>query len=445
MVINFKPTKKQSVVLRELLEGDKTELVFGGGAGGGKSYIGCAWLVIQCLQYKGIRCLVGRAKLTALKQSTLKTLFEIFKEFKLIKDKHYKYNGSSNTITFSNGSEIILKDLETYPSDPNFDSLGSIELTYAFVDEANQITEKAKNVLISRVGRCKNQEYNLTPKTLFTCNPAKGWIYEHFYLANKQNTILDYRFFLQSLVTDNPHIPQSYIDNLNKLDDISKKRLLHGLWEYGTELNLFNYDECLSMFKGPFKIEDKQTATHITADIARLGKDKTEIFIWNGLDLLEQVTLTKVRTNIVVDKIKELEQRYKVRRHNVLIDTDGVGGGVSDNLMGCKEFHNGSKPISDENYLNLKTQCIFYLAKNINNINIYNYSLDFKEELMKVLSIIERINIDKDGKLQCTNKETIKQLIGKSPDGFDALYQRMFFELKPTIKEHNFRINVVSY
>jgi phage terminase large subunit len=445
MEINFTPTKKQGEILTELLQGEKTELVFGGGAGGGKSYIGCVWLIIQCLQYKAIRCLIGRAKLSSIKQSTLITLFEIFKRFKLNADKHYKYNATSNTITFFNGSTILLKDLETYPSDPNFDSLGSVELTFAFVDEANQITEKAKNVLISRVGRCKNSEYNLTPKTLFTCNPAKGWIYEQFYLAQKKESLSHYRYFLQSLVTDNPHIPQSYIDNLNKLDDVSKKRLLLGMWEYGNELNIFNYDEMLLMFKGSKQISDTQSATHITADIARLGKDKTEIFIWNNLELIDIHTLTKQRTNDVANYIKDLEKRFKVRRHNILIDTDGVGAGVSDNLIGCKEFHNGSKAVADENYQNLKTQCIFHLAKMIDQIEIYNYNVEFKEELIKVLSIIERINIDKDGKLQCTSKETIKQLIGKSPDGFDALYMRMYFELKPKIFDHNFKINVVSF
>jgi phage terminase large subunit len=445
MKIDFYPTKKQSVILEELLTGTKTELVFGGGAGGGKSYIGCSWITIQCLQFKAIRCLIGRAKLTSIKQSTLKTLFEIFKEFKLISGIHYKYNATANTITFENGSEILLKDLETYPSDPNFDSLGSVELTYAFVDEANQITEKAKNVLISRVGRCKNNEYNLIPKTLFTCNPAKGWIYEQFYLASKQGSIKDYRYFLQSLVHDNPHIPQSYIDNLNKLDEVSKKRLLKGLWEYGNELNLFNYDEVISMFRDKYDIKEDTTATHITADIARLGKDRTEIFVWKDLQLIDIHILTKQRTNEVSDYIKVLEKKYKVRRHNVLIDTDGIGAGVSDNLIGCKEFHNGAKPINGENYQNLKTQCIYHLAKNINKIEVFNYTVEFKEELIKVMSIIERVNLDKDGKLQCTSKEEIKKLMGKSPDGFDALFERMYFELKPKVSDSSFKVNIVNY
>ena len=89
---------------------------------------------------------MGRSKLDALKKTTLNTFFEVCTAWQLKANKDYTFNGSSNIITFYNGSEIILKDLFLYPSDRNFDSLGSLEITSAFIDEANQITEKAKNI-----------------------------------------------------------------------------------------------------------------------------------------------------------------------------------------------------------------------------------------------------------------------------------------------------------
>ena len=54
--------------------------------------------------------------------------------------EHFTYNGQSNVITFNNGSEIILKDLAFQPSDPNYDSLGSMEVSAIFIDESTQIT-----------------------------------------------------------------------------------------------------------------------------------------------------------------------------------------------------------------------------------------------------------------------------------------------------------------
>jgi hypothetical protein len=62
-----------------------------------------------------------------------------------------------------------------YPSDRNFDSLGSLEITFACVDECNMVVEKGVQVLASRI-RYKLDEYELTPKILMTCNPAKNWV-----------------------------------------------------------------------------------------------------------------------------------------------------------------------------------------------------------------------------------------------------------------------------
>jgi len=61
-----------------------------------------------------------------------------------ITSNHYSYNAQSSEINFSNGSQIVLKDLFSYPSDPNFDELGSLEITDAFIDEANQVSAKGE-------------------------------------------------------------------------------------------------------------------------------------------------------------------------------------------------------------------------------------------------------------------------------------------------------------
>ena len=121
---------------------------------------------------------MGRSKLKALKETTLNTFFQISSDLGL-KDQ-YNYNAQSGIIYWKNGSEIILKDLFLYPSDPNFDGLGSLEITGGFIDECNQITKKAWQVVKSRM-RYKLNEYNLTPKLFGSCNPSKNWVYSDFY------------------------------------------------------------------------------------------------------------------------------------------------------------------------------------------------------------------------------------------------------------------------
>ena len=72
--IDITPTRRQSQAWRYLTD-DKTNIVlFGGSAGGGKSWLGCLWITTLCLKYTGIRCLIGRSVLTQLKLTTLNTL-----------------------------------------------------------------------------------------------------------------------------------------------------------------------------------------------------------------------------------------------------------------------------------------------------------------------------------------------------------------------------------
>jgi hypothetical protein len=101
---------------------------------------------------------MGRAKLKALRETTLNTFFELSSRFDL--NSQYRYNSQSGVIYWNNGSEILLKDLFTYPSDPNFDSLGSLEITGAFIDECNQISFKAWQIVKSRI-RYKLKEYKV--------------------------------------------------------------------------------------------------------------------------------------------------------------------------------------------------------------------------------------------------------------------------------------------
>ena len=35
-------------------------------------------------------------------------------------------------------------------------------------------------------------------------------------------------------------------------------------------------------------------------------------------------------------------------RQNIVVDTDGLGAGVADQLRGCYNFHNASSPIKTE-------------------------------------------------------------------------------------------------
>ena len=428
-MMKAKLTNKQWLALEYLTDNETTEVLYGGAAGGGKSYLGCAYIIWLCTKYDGIRCLIGRSKLDNLKKTTLNTFFDICTEWDIQANTHYKYNAQTNVITFFNGSEVILKDLFQYPSDKNFDSLGSLELTTAFIDECNQITEKAKQIVSSRI-RYKLDHYSLIPKLLMTCNPSKQWVYTNFYKPHKENRLPVYRKFIQSLATDNRHISKHYKEQLQKLDEISKQRLLYGNWEYDdSEDKLINYNAIL----GAFELDSIAGGDkYITADIARYGKDKTVIIYWNGLRAEQFKVLDVNSVTEAAQEIRTIQQNNGVSLQNIIVDDDGVGGGVKD-ILRCKGFVNNSKALKNENYINLKTQCYYALSNAFNKSSIYINctNIAYKNNIIQELEQVRRKNFDKDAKLQLVSKEEVKNIIGRSPDFSDALAMRMYYELKP--------------
>jgi len=424
---NFTHTQEQAI--EYLFDKTTTEILFGGAAGGGKSWVGCSWLILMCLKYPKTRYLMGRSKLDSLKKTTFNTFLEVCETWNLKAGKHYNFNGGSNIVSFYNKSEIILKDLFLYPSDRNFDNLGSLEITGAFIDEANQITEKAKNIVASRM-RYKLDEFNLIPKLLMTCNPAKNWVYTQYYRPSKEGKQKTHRKFIQSLVDDNEYISKYYKTQLQTLDELSKQRLLFGNWEYdASKDNLIEYDAIINMFD----IKGVNGEKYITCDVARFGSDRTVIMVWEGLHITYIRTLLKSAVNDVVDEVRQLQQEHQINLRNIIVDEDGVGGGVKDYLR-CQGFVNNARPIKKENYQNLKTQCYYKLADLINKgqIGITCNDVNVKNNIIEECEQIRTKDADKDNKLQIIPKDTIKDILGRSPDYADALAMRMYYEVDAT-------------
>lgn len=437
MILNV----KQSIALDYLEDNETTELLYGGGAGGGKSILGAYWLLKSAYKYPESRWLMGRANMKTLKETTYQSFLKVAKIQRLQADVHFivtaaQHKEFPNCILFPNKSVILMKDLQYYPSDPEFDELGSLEITGGFIDEANQVTLKAKQIVQSRM-RHNITQYGILPKLLTTCNPAKNWTYQDFYKPYKTGTLKPYQKFIQALVDDNPDIDPSYKENLLKLDKNSKERLLYGNWEYDDDPSaLINFDKILDCFTNDF--DSLKGEKYITADIARLGSDKIVIFVWNGFRVVEISTMAKERLNTTADQIEALRSKYGIPKSNVLCDEDGVGGGIVD-FMGYKGFVNNSKPLpnpetkKDENYNHLKSQCYFRLADRINKGGVYIScnSSEIREGIIQELEQVKQYKMDKDGKRMVMPKDKVKELIGRSPDFSDALMMREWFELTP--------------
>jgi hypothetical protein len=431
---NFKPLTRQSEALKFLsVDSDVETILYGGAAGGGKTMLGCMWQILRRLKYPGTRSLIGRAKLDTLKKTTMATFFQVAHEIGLKAGEDFIYNQQSHIIKFSNGSEIILADLFLYPSDPMMTDLGGLEITDAFIDEATEITEKAYSIVSSRI-RYKLNEFGLKPKILLTCNPSKGWIYNQFYLPYKNQNLPQHLAFVQALPGDNLYLPESYVTSLTRLPEADRKRLLEGDWEFDNSSDrLYLYDELMRCFREPMNVGEG----YITADIARLGKDRTVLCVWRGLSCIDIVVLKQKRQDEVKAEIQRLMNEHSVRLSNVLADADGVGGGLADSLR-CREFMNGSKAVRGTQYMNLKADCYFRLGELIDK-NEITLPIKYQEDIIKELELVRRVDPDKEGKLRVTSKDTISQRTGGiSPDIADAIMMRAYFELNRNYNKYAF-------
>ena len=417
---------KQENAVYYLKDNETKELLYGGAAGGGKSALGCLWLIEMCQTYPKSRWLMGRAKLKALKETTLNTFFELSSNLGIT--DQFTYNAQANVIYWNNGSEILLKDLFLYPSDPNFDSLGSLEITGAFIDECNQIVYKAWQIVTSRC-RYKLNEFNLIPKVLGSCNPAKNWTYKEFYKRDRDNSLPNTKKFIQALPTDNPHLPKSYLESLLALDKNSKQRLYFGNWEYDDDPSTLIDIDSISDYWNPNHLKGEGNM-YMTIDVARKGKDKTVFRVWHGWLVVYRYEIAKSGLDVVVRKAKELQLKYKVSNSNTIADEDGVGGGVID-FLNCKGFVNGSRALNDENYNNLKSQCGYKMAQKIVNREVGEIcdNAEVKSITSEEMEQVKQKDIDKDGKVALIGKDIVKQMIGRSPDEWDSIMMRYYFEL----------------
>jgi phage terminase large subunit len=428
--------EKQKLAFNYLLNHPEiTEIGYGWWAGWWKSYTWVAWQWMMCNKYPWYRGFFGRQELKRLKQTTLATYFKFLWDYSIPESQKGNYNAQDSVIKFQNWSEILLLDLAYLPSDPLYTRFWSLELTGGYIDESAEIDGQCISILSTRVWRWKNEEYWLAPKILEWFNPDKWHVYRRFYKPSVDWTLPKYRVFIPALATDNKRLPKSYIEQLEKTNEVTKQRLLYGNFDYDdTPWRLFDYKALLNMWDNPPINWEK----YISWDIARKGKDKSLVWFWNGLELYKIIREDKTDLKELSDLVRQEAQKEWVRMSNTIMDENWVWWGIIDNLR-CQWFINNARPRQPKksnistvrNYDMLKTQCYFKLAEMVNTgqITISIEDPDFKEKLIEELDIIVEVWLDQDWKVKIIKKEDMIAKLWRSPDMADMLMMRMYYEL----------------
>ena len=441
--IQIKPTLIQHKAWKYLIDKQTNVILFGGAAGVGKTYLGCLWLITMCLQYPGTVWGATRARLIDFQKSTQITLLTVLKQCKIEEGINYSFDRKTNIITFFNGSKIFIFDSYLYPTDPNFDRLGSMELTGCLLDEASQISKKGFEMIRVRL-RYKHQEYGLIPKILIVTNPTLNFIKSDYYEPFINGTLEDNCKVILGLVDDNPYIDSSYKENLLTLSGPLRSRMLYGDWNYAdNDESIFSADKLVNVFYNSEFFNTSKTK-YLTCDVAASGKDKTVITVWEGLELIKIESYEHKTIPQIFERIKSIMNDFAININNVIIDRSGVGTGLNDLLKGSIGFIANASP-TDSVYKMIKDELYYKLAEYINNNKMLFSVESLKDEIVQELGAHTMFKYDQDNnKTQILPKDKVKALIGRSPDLADAIMMRMYFETKSSGFEFSYVSKKIS-
>ena len=404
---------------------------------------------MNALAYPGYKSFIGREELKRLMQSTYLTWVKVCKHYGISYGdgpNEWKLNGQYNYIQFGNGSRIDLLDVKFVPSDPLYERFGSTEYTDGALEECGEINFMAFDVLKSRVGRHRNDEFKLRATLAMTGNPKKNWTYTSFYLPWSKGELPAGSAFIQSLYSDNPYTAREYEKNLTGIrDKVLRQRLKDGNWNYeASPGTIFAFDAVNDLWSNTLpRVSDDDR--FMTIDTARFGQDKIVLYFWKGFSLYKKEVYRKQGIDQTAQCVKEASRRENIPFSHIVADDDGVGGGVVDLCKGIHGFVNNSIPLPNEssrheylekqNFSNLKTQCAWIMAQKVNNhevaISIENPDTEFVEQLPQELAQFILKDIDNDtSKRALIPKDEMKESLGRSPDYADAFIMRAFFTLK---------------
>ena len=191
-----------------------------GSAGSGKSYTIAQRIIIRCVN-EPIRVLVCRRYATTLRNSCFALFKEILTKWQLA--PYVKIKETDMSITFPNGSKIIMMGLDTEEKLLSLTNISTIWIEEAFEVEK----EKIEQLNLRMRGSALNQQL------ILSWNPISrnSWLYKFTVEEPPANSI-----FLHSTYKDNPFLNAEYIAALDEMATRNPaKYRVYGLGEWGVD------------------------------------------------------------------------------------------------------------------------------------------------------------------------------------------------------------------
>lgn len=215
---------------KAFMDASADEVLFGGAAGGGKSYGQLADALVYALRYKGSRQLILRRTFPELEHSLILTSLAFYPK------NVCRYSATARKWHFLNGSVIEFGYCATKTDTLRYQGA---EYDVVRFDELTHFTEEQYTYLISRI-----RGVNPYPKMVKSSTNPGGightWVKNRFiegFAPNEVHTDPETgvkRLFIPSFVGDNVFLMKAdadYVKRLEQLPEKERKALLFGEWD----------------------------------------------------------------------------------------------------------------------------------------------------------------------------------------------------------------------
>ena len=230
--INYTPTKKQALYHQS----NAYELLYGGAAGGGKSKATVMEALIDSLEHPGIDSYLFRRTYPELRDTLIREAqASIPKELG-------RYKESSHDFYLINGSVLHFRYCRNLTDAYNYQGT---EMHRLYIDELTHFPQEVYDYLRTRVRAPKSK--SVQPRIRCTSNPGgvgHGWVkaafidgkepFKIYHIPIESKTLKKTteitRQYIPAYATDNPHLGENYIIELEQKPEALRKALLYGDW-----------------------------------------------------------------------------------------------------------------------------------------------------------------------------------------------------------------------
>lgn len=232
ITLDYKPTAKQ----RLFHASAANEVLYGGAAGGGKSYAICWDALARCLRYPGTSAYLFRRTYPELEQTLIKTMRSI------VPEALGRYYSGEHAMKFVNGSEARFCHLS---DEGEVTKYQGAQIQWLYFDELTHFTKPMYDYIKSRLRAPK--KLRVTPCVRCASNPGgpgHGWVKDYFVdstnigkrVVTKETEIRGVIrrrtvSYIPATVRDNPYITADYEAELMEKPPKLRDALLYGKWD----------------------------------------------------------------------------------------------------------------------------------------------------------------------------------------------------------------------